>query len=121
MKLNDEMINKISGYIARGNYTVTACNLCNISEKCFYEWLKKGEASPGSVYAKFRQAIEQAEAEREARLIQDINSDPDWRSKAWLLSRRHPDRWGKRIKLIKVSKVSQERDIVIQNPTICDS
>jgi len=31
--------------------------------------------------------------------VEERFSPPDWRARAWLLARRHPDRWGKRLEM----------------------
>jgi hypothetical protein len=95
-KLDDDMIEHLALHISEGNYTVTACRLCGISEKTYYEWIHKGHQLPGTIYSRFVKAIDQAEAQRESYLIEEINADTtDWKAAAWLLSRRHPSRWGK--------------------------
>ncbi|MGR5997055.1 hypothetical protein ACT7DF_12880 [Bacillus cereus] len=42
MKLNDELINRLTQYIKVGNYIETACALVGISRSIVYVWLKQG-------------------------------------------------------------------------------
>ncbi|MGR5961067.1 hypothetical protein ACT7DM_29115 [Bacillus cereus] len=42
MKLNDELINRLTQYIRVGNYIETACALVGISRSIVYVWLKQG-------------------------------------------------------------------------------
>jgi hypothetical protein len=48
----------------------------------------------------FLEAIKKAEVEGEAALVGIIRNaaEKTWPPAAWLLERRHPDRWGKKIK-----------------------
>ncbi|KKK81804.1 hypothetical protein LCGC14_2809780, partial [marine sediment metagenome] len=41
-KLNPGMIQALSEAIAKGNYAVTACQLCDIDEKTLWNWLEQG-------------------------------------------------------------------------------
>ena len=47
-----------------------------------------------SIYAELLEKVEEAEAARERSLVQGILEDTSWKSKAWLLERLYPDRWG---------------------------
>lgn len=97
LKLNDEMIDKIAGIIASGNYVKTACDIVGISETTYYDWMQKGKAGK-KPYAKLSEAIKKAEAVAEAKRVQTIleASEEQWQAAAWYLERRYPDRWGKK-------------------------
>jgi hypothetical protein len=98
LKLNDEMIDKIAGIIASGNYVKTACDIVGISETTYYDWMQKGKAGK-KPYAKLSEAIKKAEAVAEAKRVQTIleASEEQWQAAAWYLERRYPDRWGKKV------------------------
>lgn len=49
-----------------------------------------------TVYTEFMENIKIAQAKREAKWVQDINNDDAWQSKAWLLERSKPERWGRK-------------------------
>jgi transposase len=95
-KLNDAMIDAITLHISKGNYAVVACRIVGINESTLYDWLKKAEERPNSIYAKLSKSIKVAESQRESKWVEDISNDDAWTSKAWLLERKHPERWGKK-------------------------
>ena len=102
-KLNKEMIDKICGYISQGLFYVQAANLSGVCEATFYEWKRKGEEAQSkgeeNNYTEFLKALKEADAKQELECIKKIKIDDSWQSKAWLLERRHGDRWGKREQL----------------------
>lgn len=95
-KLTPELAEKIANYISTGNYAVVVCGLVGIGESTYYSWLEKGVKAKSGKYREFLELIKRAEAAREAKWIKDIDGDPSWQSKAWLLERRYPERWGKK-------------------------
>ena len=90
------MANKIASLIATGNYDVVVCGLIGIHTSTYYNWLSKGEKAKSGKYKEFFDKVKKAEAYRESKWIKDIDGDPSWQSKAWLLERRYPERWGKK-------------------------
>ena len=95
-KLTPELAEKIANYISTGNYASVVCGLVGIGETTYYNWLEKGSKSKSGKYREFWESIKKAEAAREVKWIKDIDGDPSWQSKAWLLERRYPERWGKK-------------------------
>jgi hypothetical protein len=83
-----------------GNFVETTCGTVGIDKSTFYDWIKKGKNSnhPKNKYRKFQEAVEQAMAWSEARNVALITklSEENWRAAAWMLSRKHPDKWGKK-------------------------
>ena len=80
-KLNQGMIDALSLAIAKGNYAITACQLCGISEDCFYHWLvlAKTDASDGltsdeSPYVRLTESLKTAEAEAEAEMVARVRA-----------------------------------------------
>ena len=65
-----------------------------------YRWLDDGEAEGAPLLvADFALAVRQAEAQFEAECVGRIEAAAvggDWKADAWLLERRHPQRWGRR-------------------------
>lgn len=86
-KYTPERVERIIKAVKDGLPFVTAAALGGITEATFYNWMK------GNV--EFFESIKAAEAEAEERLVEQISFDPSWQSKAWILERRHPDRWGR--------------------------
>lgn len=85
--------------IAAGNYRVTACQMAGIHRNTLINWetwAKEGKAP----YVDFLGALQKAEAEAEALLLQHVAIGGDgWQSKAWILERRWPGRWSGRVRL----------------------
>jgi hypothetical protein len=98
--MTPDRIDRLCDVIAAGNYTKVACQIIGIAESTFHIWKSRGKKhqkeGKDSVYRDFWIAIQKAEAEREAAWVRSIDQDPSWQSKAWLLERRHPERWRKR-------------------------
>jgi hypothetical protein len=99
LKLDNDLIANLAGLIANGNYHAQACAMCRIGTTTFYRWLEKGEHERKGIYKDFWEAIKDAEARAEAVFIQQIVRDDSWQSKAWLLERRFPERWGRKDRL----------------------
>jgi len=92
-KLTEELARKIAAYMEAGNYFETACILGGISERCGYNWLKRGEKENG-LFRQFFQSIKKAECVAENEALAYIQSGfKNWQSKAWFLERRFRDRW----------------------------
>ena len=81
-----ESIRKILAAIKSGSTVEAACSFARITKQGFYVWLKKDPD--------LRADYEEALAHSEISLVSDIKKDKSWQSKAWLLERRFPDRWG---------------------------
>ncbi len=95
-RLTPELADRIANLISTGNYDVVVCGLVGIHPSTYYNWLSKGERAKSGIYKEFFDKVKKAEAAREAKWVKDIEGDPSWQSKAWLLERRYPDRWGRR-------------------------
>jgi hypothetical protein len=67
-----------------------ACSLSLIDRRTYYRWLDESEEWKAEV----QEAIDFAEAVNVARIKTLGDERGDWRAYAWLLERRHPDRWG---------------------------
>ncbi|WP_052374188.1 helix-turn-helix domain-containing protein [Methanobacterium sp. SMA-27] len=100
-KLTPELQAEIVLLLKAGNFIETICGTVGINKSTFYDWNNKGKESkhPKNKYRKFHEAVEQAMAWSEARNVALItkHSEENWRAAAWMLSRKHPDKWGKKI------------------------
>ena len=124
--LTPTLTNQIAGLIGKGNYLITACNVCGISKQSYLNWLERGEqeAENGQgLYFDFLCAIKRAESESEARRVERIEqagiggglirkktitqrdgtviedeqyAQPQWLADMTHLERRHPERWGRK-------------------------
>jgi hypothetical protein len=99
-KLTPELQAEIILLIKMGNFVETTCGTVGINKSTFYDWMKKGKNSnhPQNKYRKFQEAVVQAMAWSEARDVALITkqSKYHWIAAAWILSRKHPDKWGKK-------------------------
>jgi len=99
-KLTLELQAEMIVLLKAGNFKETSCETVGINKSTFYDWMKKGKKSnhPKNKYKKFQEAVEQAMAWSEARNVALItkHSEENWRAAAWMLSRKHPDKWGKK-------------------------
>jgi transposase len=96
-KLTPELQKQICDLIRWGNYCVTVCAFCGICKSTFYKWLKKAKQHGESPYVEFAQAVEQAVAEAEIRDLRNIRlcATVDWFASAWILERRHREKYGR--------------------------
>ena len=99
-KLTPEVQDKIVNALRAGNYQETAAKYAGISDKTFYEWMRRGESDDPkeAIFVEFRQAVEKAKSDAEVRdvaLIDKAASDGTWQAAAWKLERKYPHRWGR--------------------------
>ena len=87
-----------------------ACSLSLISRPTYYRWLEESEEWRAEV----EEAIDFAEAVNVARIKALGDERGDWRAYAWLLERRHPDRWGPKREIeITQSKANAGQSMVL--------
>lgn len=116
---------RICNALRSGNTARTAATLGLVSEKTYYEWLRRGEAGE-EPFCSFRQAVEEAqeEAQRAAlaaiqkaangwmeETVEEFKTEKgsftktkrvlrrDWKAASWFLERRNPAEWGSRQKV----------------------
>lgn len=96
--LDDRVQEVIVNAVRRGNYIAVAARLAGISRQTLHRWCRAGRKYPYSKYGKFLKAMNNALAEAEADKLNIINkaAESDWRAAEWWLSRKFPDRWGKK-------------------------
>ncbi|MFM6402014.1 MAG: hypothetical protein ACKPFF_35490, partial [Planktothrix sp.] len=99
-KLTPEIENKLIKFVALGVPLESASKACGLDYTTVREWLARGKnehpsRSKTPQFAVFADRYDVAVGECEARLVGKIQSaaDSDWKAAAWLLSRRHPQRW----------------------------
>lgn len=71
--ISSELIEKIYKILLSGAYIETAAVYCGVNKKTLYEWMKKGDKEPDSIYGKFCNAVEKALAESEIRDLTNID------------------------------------------------
>jgi len=104
-KCTPQLIEKISSFVAKGNYILTSCQLCGINSKSYYNWIAKAEEAyeqgeNDSIYLQFFYSIKRAEAKAESELVGIVRETAidkkEWLPAMTFLERRHPDRWGRK-------------------------
>ena len=97
-KLTPEVQEKICNYVRQGLTYEIAARAAGISESTFYRWRERGEKARRGKYREFWEALKKAEAEAEQVLVQRIldASNDTWQAAAWILERRHPERWARK-------------------------
>ena len=87
--------------ISQGLYFDTACKLAGIGYSTFVEIRRRGlnekEEGKDTIYTRFVDKLEKAEAEAEAKAIKEIQNagKKNWQAWAWFLERRYPHKYGK--------------------------
>ena len=98
-KLTDETRSIICNALVDGCSYDAAAAAASVSVRTFYRWLESGRKEDAPEHlAEFAADVEEAANRAEVHLVKKIQkqTDTDWRSAAWLLSRRYPGRWSER-------------------------
>ncbi len=97
-KLTTLVQERVVAAIHAGAYPEQAVLAAGISKSSFYRWMVRGRGEQAGAYVAFVAAIERAEAEEEVANVAIIHAatPKHWQAAAWMLERRHPDRWGRR-------------------------
>ena len=90
----------------------SSCQLANISKQTGYDWMKRGEDDE-EPFLTFLDAVKKAQVQGEFALVQIIQhaAPKSWQAAAWLLERRFPARWGRRIVLPEESNDGNSGDL----------
>ena len=94
-KLNKDTKRRLLESIAAGNYLKVACAYAGISYSTYRNWMVRGEHAIKGQYREFFEEVNEAIAEAEVVSVAQIKKaeNQDWRAAAWMLERRHPERW----------------------------
>ena len=104
-KLTPKTQKKILEGVRIGLTYERAALLAGITGTTFYNWKVRGEKAASGLYFEFVEALKKAESEGEAAAIQiiiDAAEDGTWQAAAWILERRHPERWS-RLRKVELS------------------
>jgi hypothetical protein len=115
-KLTPEVQKRLTDAIAAGNYRQPACDYAGIDRRTFTNWLRKGKRAKRGLYRDFYQAVIEAEARCEVRLVAAWNqcmpeNPSEYRH---FLARRYPQRWSDKNRLELTGKGGQALEPVIQ-------
>ena len=94
-KLTPETQQKIVDAISAGNYYEAACGYAGVDYSTFRRWMEKGEKAKTGQYREFCDAVQQAEAQAEVRMVANWQKHMpnNWMAIRDFLARRHPNRW----------------------------
>lgn len=87
----------------------SACECGGVSKQTGYDWLKRG-GNGEEPFLTFSDAVKKAQALGEYALVRTIQDATvkHWQAAAWLLERRFPERWGRRVSTIELSSADKE-------------
>lgn len=115
-KLTDAVCTAIIEAMRTGCYKARAIEATGIGETTFYRWMEHGEADVEAgrktLAGRLWEGVQKAEAEAEVDLVARIRSAAEdwednegrvrkgsWQAAAWLLERKYPARFGRRLEL----------------------
>ena len=96
----DNTKDKILANIRLGMRYTDAAMAAGISYNTFNEWRKKGDKAKSGKYHEFCESLYLSEAEGERQLIARIQKAAQggtWQAAAWILERRHREKWGRNL------------------------
>lgn len=99
-KFTEERREKILTCLREGNYIVTAAGVAGVNRRTLNRWLERGreeqKAGRNTVYTRFVDDTELAEAEGEFLLVNEVRKGGP-KGALQILKRRHPNRWGDKL------------------------
>ena len=97
--VSPEIATEIVKHLVAGNYFKPSCEAAGVSYDAVRKWIARAaedkEKGIDSPYVQFVNEVTRATAASETKLVERLNVSEDWRAQAFLLERRHRDRWGK--------------------------
>lgn len=99
--LNDELASRIVAVLRAGGHVETAATVAGVARARISEWMRRGDPAGNeprdAPFRRFRERVEQARAECEARNVALITqaATQNWQAAAWLLERSYPERWAR--------------------------
>jgi hypothetical protein len=127
-RLDDALINTLAEVVERGVTWDVAAQAAGIATGTLHMWRARGaddlEAGKPSIYAELVERLTRATAEAERYLIEAIRGHAlvDWRAGAWILERRHAERWARQDRLdVEIAKRAEPRVIEPAEPKTRDT
>lgn len=136
-KLDVDLTQRILDAVLEGNYLETAAQAAGIGKTTLYRWLRRGDDAEALVaehldedqagadayehldpaewpYLDFRHALKSAEAFAETELLRrTITGGRGWQAYMTVLERRHPERWGRRDRVMHEGAVDLGKPKVV--------
>lgn len=118
-KLNETTKAKFIACLGLGSYVEVACEYAGIAKNTYYAWLKKAEEAREqgreNEYTRFQDEVTCAIGAAEINCLRKISGSDDWKAQAWILARRHNERWGKPDEAPSITaKATQNEDNSLQ-------
>ena len=101
-KYTREIGQRIIHAVRKGCFASTAADAVGVRRSTLRDWLYRGARDDApSQLAKFNRDFHRALADSEIDLVEHVRiaAHEKWQAAAWLLERRHPDRWGPKLRL----------------------
>lgn len=102
VEFRPEVAEKMLGFLRRGCYFETAADAAGVTRHTARAWLHRGAQEDGEPeFRRWHEDVIQAMAASELDLLQHVvdAGHEKWQAAAWILERRHPERWGPTVKL----------------------
>ena len=107
-KLNQGMIDALTGYVAKGNFANRACYLVGVDENTLISWKRQGEKDIEegleTIYSELSISIKRAHAQAQAKLVEVMmNSatvDKNWLAAARTLESTDRENWWRTDKVV---------------------
>src|SRR4030081_285578 len=96
-KLNDELQQRICNVVASGQSRERAASLNGINRSTIRDWLLKAQADPNGRYAKFAAALELADDQAIAIMVDRLLKDPDQKWTWKVLKNKRPEEFNERL------------------------
>jgi len=97
-KLTDDRHALIIECLRKGYSMEATAALAGVVKSTIYRWLRKAKEGD-EYYGPFLMAMQEASAQFEGEAIDAIvgaGKNGTWQAYAWMMERKHPERWGKR-------------------------
>lgn len=101
-----------------GHHLSTVANAIGIKAQTIMKWLKYGQSGKNKAYLQFLKDFRAAESVAEVNRFNKLkeDGDGDWKSSAWILERRYPERWAKQIDRTTPTQMNITGDkVLVQN------
>lgn len=100
--LNPDIHRQLKEVVSVGVPIIDACAYVGITERTFYNWMRRGEQSKDGVFFQFFQDITRARVTARVGAVTTIRksiADGNPQSAQWFLERSDPTNWGRKDKL----------------------
>lgn len=101
--------------ISNGGPIGVSCRAAGVSYRTFREWV----TSDPQLAARLKAANSELEL-RHVRNIQTI-SVGDWKASAWLLERKFPNRYSRRLVISEPTNTKEDTGVLVRVPRPCDT